>query len=85
MWIYLQRNSRKSLDMNLGFPVKTSDGNDRRSFSLLTNFFVFPLNWWMSPHFYEVGGDLVQSGEGRRSFVGPEEGDEFRGEAKRKP
>jgi hypothetical protein len=31
--------------------------------------------------FLEVGGDLVQGGEGRRSFIGLEEGDEFRGEA----
>ena len=26
---------------------------------------------------FEVGGDLVQGGEGRRSFIGLEEGDEF--------
>jgi len=31
--------------------------------------------------FLEVGGDLVQGGEGRRSFIGLEEGDEFGGEA----
>ena len=30
---------------------------------------------------FEVGGDLVQGGEGRRSFIGLEEGDEFGGEA----
>jgi hypothetical protein len=29
------------------------------------------------------GGDLVQGGEGRRSFIGFEEGDEFGGEAER--
>ena len=28
---------------------------------------------------FEVDGDLVQGGEGRRSFVGLEEGDEFDG------
>jgi len=28
---------------------------------------------------FEVGGDLVQGGEGRRSFIGLEEGDEFGG------
>jgi hypothetical protein len=27
--------------------------------------------------FFEVGGDLVQGGEGRRSFIGLEEGDEI--------
>jgi len=31
--------------------------------------------------FLEVGGDLVQGGEGRRSFIGLEEGDEFGAEA----
>ena len=31
--------------------------------------------------FLEVGGDLVQGGERRRSFSGLEKGDEFRGEA----
>jgi hypothetical protein len=31
--------------------------------------------------FLEVGGNLVQSGERRRSFIGLEEGDEFGGEA----
>jgi hypothetical protein len=30
-----------------------------------------------------LGGDLVQGGEGRRSFVGLEEGDELGGEAER--
>ena len=29
------------------------------------------------------GGDLVQGGEGRRTFIGLEEGDEFGGEAER--
>jgi hypothetical protein len=33
--------------------------------------------------FLEVGGDLVQGGERRRSFIGLEEGDEFGGEAER--
>ena len=31
--------------------------------------------------FLEIGGDLVQGGERRRSFIGLEEGDEFGGEA----
>jgi len=31
--------------------------------------------------FLEVGGDLVQAGERRRSLIGLEEGDEFGGEA----
>jgi hypothetical protein len=31
--------------------------------------------------FVEVGGDLVQGGEGRRTFIGLEEGDELGGEA----
>jgi hypothetical protein len=31
--------------------------------------------------FFEVGGDLVQGGKRRRSFIGLEEGDEFGGEA----
>jgi len=33
--------------------------------------------------FLEVGGDLVQGGEGRRAFVGLEERNKFGGEAER--
>jgi hypothetical protein len=32
-------------------------------------------------NYEQIGGDLVQGGEGRRSFIGLEEGDEFGGEA----